>query len=115
MNIRRMVMIGAATLGLGVAGLVAAPAAQAFTVAPAPGGGSVTLDRGEAAAVGNANVAGLVDGVLPGYRADDGESIGRGLDRYADWAARTPNSAVRVTVTGVPADPSVGLTALRGR
>lgn len=105
MKVRRVVVIGAALLGFGVAGAVAAPAAQAFTYAPAPGGGTVVLNRGEAAAVGNANVAGAVDAVLPGHRSVTGESLGHGVNRLADYVGRTPGSSLQITVHGAPADP----------
>lgn len=97
---RRFATAGATLLGVGVAALIAAPAASAFTVEPAPGGGTVRLTSPEAAVVGNANIAPLVDAVTPGWGrgAKYHRTFGQTLDSNADVVGQYPPGTLSVTV-----------------
>lgn len=100
--------------GIGAASLLAAPEASALTVTPAPDGGTLTLNQGEAKLLGDANVGPVVDAIFPTWENDSTpESLGEGLNSRADLVGRTPGAQLDITVANLPGSPEFLISAYR--
>lgn len=104
---RKFARVGAVVAGAGIAVMVAAGTASAFTLSPVPDGNRVEFNRAETEFISNTDLANMVISTVYPHivEAQTREPFGPYAQRSFNRAMATPTGVVAVNVYGSPTAP----------